>query len=168
MDPSYICFAYSPTEYAIFSLENSTAVDVTMPALLPTAPSSTGLGMGTFSGLSSYMSLGLGSKTVKPGLTSVGEGEVLVVKESKSNNFLSLDLADEGFLDQGFVVDVDANAKSNNINWPSQPEEVGRFAVLCLYLLTVQLLPLDASSIREPIHIFYPSRWYGTRYRGTF
>ena len=87
MDPSYTCFAYSPTEYAIFSLENSTVVDVTMPALVPIVPSSSGLGMGTFSGLSSYMSLGLGGKTAKPALARVGEGEVIVVKESESNHF---------------------------------------------------------------------------------
>jgi hypothetical protein len=82
-----MCFAYSPTEYAIFSLENSTVVDVTMPVLVPTAPSSSGLGMGTFSGLSSYMSLGLGGKNAKPALARVGEGEVVVVKESKSIHF---------------------------------------------------------------------------------
>ena len=62
-----------------------------MPALVPTAPSSSGLGMGmgTFSGLSSYMSLGLGGKTAKPGLARVAEGEVVVVRESKTNDFLS-------------------------------------------------------------------------------
>ena len=58
-----------------------------MPTLVPTAPSSSGLGMGTFSGLSSYMSLGLGGKTAKPALARVGEGEVVVVKESKPNHF---------------------------------------------------------------------------------
>ena len=86
-----MCFAYSPTEYAIFSLENSTVVDITMPAPVPTAPSSSGLGMGTFSGLSSYMTLGLGSKNAKPGLARVGEGEVVVVKESRSNHLLHQD-----------------------------------------------------------------------------
>lgn len=82
LDPSYVCFAYSPTEYAIFSLENSTVVDVMMPTPVPTIASSSGLGMGTFSGLSTYMSLGLGGKTAKPALVRVGEGEVVVVKES--------------------------------------------------------------------------------------
>ncbi|KAF8127072.1 hypothetical protein EV363DRAFT_1518382 [Boletus edulis] len=107
LDSTCVCFAYSSTEYAIFSLENSTAIDVTLPALVPTLPSSSGLGMGTFSGLSSYMTLGLGGKSAKPGLARVGEGEVVIVKEN-----------------QGFVIDVDAKTQGNSINWPSQPEEI--------------------------------------------
>lgn len=71
-------------------MESSTVADVAMPASVPTVPSSSGLGMGTFSGLSSYMSLGLGVKTTKPALARVGEGEVVVVKESGSNTFSSL------------------------------------------------------------------------------
>lgn len=39
--------------------------------------------MGALSGLSSYMSLGLGSKAARPGLARVGEGEIVVVKESE-------------------------------------------------------------------------------------
>ena len=58
---------------------------------------------------------------------------------------------------QGFVVDVDAKTKGDGINWPSQSEEIGEFIVLCLYLLAVQLLPWDASSIRGPVYIFHPS-----------
>ncbi|KAF8841813.1 hypothetical protein BDN67DRAFT_900734 [Paxillus ammoniavirescens] len=109
LDSSNVCFAYSPTEHAIFSLENSTTVDVTMPAPVPTSSSSTGLGMGTFSGLglSNYMSLGLGGKAAKPGLARVGDGEVVIIKES-----------------QGVVVGGDGRMKGNSINWPTQPEEI--------------------------------------------
>ncbi|KAF9236310.1 hypothetical protein BU15DRAFT_89236 [Melanogaster broomeanus] len=106
MDPFHVCLAYPATEYAIFSLEDSTTVDVATPAPIPTASSSTGLGMGAFSGLSGYMSLGRG-KAVKPGLVRVGEGEVVVVKEN-----------------QGFVLAVDGTTKAHSINWPSQPEEI--------------------------------------------
>ena len=59
-------------------------------------------------------------------------------------------MLDEVFLDQRFVIDVDAKTKGDSINWPSQPEEIGEFIVLRLWLLTVLLLLLDASSIREP------------------
>ncbi|KAF9223920.1 hypothetical protein BS17DRAFT_781417 [Gyrodon lividus] len=109
LDSSHVCFAYSSTEHAIFSLENSMTVDVTMPAPVLTSSSSTGLGIGTFSGLglSGYMSLGLGGKAAKPGLIRVGEGEVVVVKEN-----------------QGFVLGVDGRTKGNGVNWPIQPEEI--------------------------------------------
>ncbi|KIJ07903.1 hypothetical protein PAXINDRAFT_164538 [Paxillus involutus ATCC 200175] len=109
LDSSNVCFAYSPTEHAIFSLENSTTVDVTMPAPVPTSSSSTGLGMGTFSGLglSNYMTLGLGAKAAKPGLVRVGDGEVVIIRES-----------------QGVVVGGDGRMKGNSINWPTQPEDI--------------------------------------------
>ncbi|KAH0832903.1 hypothetical protein J3R83DRAFT_11855 [Lanmaoa asiatica] len=127
LDPSHICFAYSPTEYAIFSLENSTVVDITIPAPVPTAPSSSGLGMGTFSGLSSYMSLGLSGKTAKPGLARVGEGEVVVVREN-----------------QGFVIDVDAKTKTNSINWPTQPEEIAFVNPYIFSILPAGTVPVTA------------------------
>ncbi|KIJ12775.1 hypothetical protein PAXINDRAFT_181469 [Paxillus involutus ATCC 200175] len=112
LDSSNVCFAYSPTEHAIFSLENSTTVDVTMPAPVPTSSSSTGLGMGTFSGLglSNYMTLGLGAKAAKPGLVRVGDGEVVIIRES-----------------QGVVVGGDGRMKGNSINWPTQPEDIVLF-----------------------------------------
>lgn len=77
-------------------------------------------------------------------------------------------MVDEVFLDQGFVIDVDAKTKDNSINWPTQPEEIGEFVALLLYLLTTLSLPLDVSSVREPVYIFHPSSWYGSRYRGPF
>lgn len=47
---------------------------------LPVA-AATGKSMGAFSGLTGYMSLGLGAKA-KPTMAPVGEDEVLVVKDS--------------------------------------------------------------------------------------
>lgn len=52
--------------------------DVTLP--LPAATSG-GMGIGAFSGLTGYMSLGLGAKA-KPTIAPVGEGEVLIGKDS--------------------------------------------------------------------------------------
>lgn len=51
---------------------------MTLP--LPTAISAT-MGMGAFSGLTGYMSLGLGAKA-KPTIAPVGNGEVLIGKDS--------------------------------------------------------------------------------------
>ena len=137
-----------------------------MPALVPTAPSSSGLGMGTFSGLSSYMSLGLGSKTAKPGLVKVGEGEVLVVKESRSSHFFSLTTV------------VDAVLQTKGLSSVLMPERRGvvltgrvnpkRLVILVLRLYFSALLISVASSIREPIYFFHPSCRHSTRYHGIF
>lgn len=77
MDDETIAFAYSLTEHAIFSLKTMTPVDVTLPT------TTTATGMGAFSGLTGYMTLGLGAKA-KPSLLTIKESEVLIVKDSKS------------------------------------------------------------------------------------
>jgi Vam6/Vps39-like protein vacuolar protein sorting-associated protein 39 len=73
-----ICVAYSPTEYAIFSLENLTATDVATP-LQATASMP---GMGAFTGLTGYMTLGLGAKA-KSEVLRLSDSEVLIAKDSK-------------------------------------------------------------------------------------
>ncbi|KAK0193482.1 vacuolar sorting protein 39 domain 1-domain-containing protein [Armillaria mellea] len=71
-----ICFAYSPTEYAVFNMSSMTAVDVTMPITTSTTAS----GMGAFSGLTGYMTLGLGAKA-KPSVAQIDEDNTLVFKD---------------------------------------------------------------------------------------
>ena len=78
MNDDTIAFAYSLTEHAIFSLKTMVPVDIT----LPTATTTTG--MGAFSGLTVYMTLGLGAKA-KPSLLTTKESEVLIAKDSKSS-----------------------------------------------------------------------------------
>jgi hypothetical protein len=75
MNNDTIAFAYSLTEHAIFSLKTMTPVDITLPSATTTT------GMGAFSGLTGYMTLGLGTKA-KPSLLTIKESEVLVVKDS--------------------------------------------------------------------------------------
>ena len=77
-DHDIICLGYSPTEYAVFTLEKLTATEIVTPAQATTALT----GMGAFSGLSGYMTLGLGTKP-KPGILRLGETEVVIVKDSK-------------------------------------------------------------------------------------
>ena len=77
MNDDMIAFAYSLTEHAIFSLKTMTSVDTTLPAATTTT------GIGAFSGLTGYMTLGLGAKA-KPSLLTIKESEVLVIKDSKS------------------------------------------------------------------------------------
>ena len=82
--------------------------------------------------------------------------------------FSTRTMVDEAFLDQGFVIDVDGKTKGNSITWPSQPEEIGELIVLRSHSFTTPLLPFNPSSIREPVHIFDPPSWHGTRYCRAF
>ena len=77
MNDNTIAFAYSLTEHATFSLKTLTTVEITLPTTTTTT------GMGAFSGLTGYMTLGLGAKA-KPSLLTIKESEVLVAKDSKS------------------------------------------------------------------------------------
>ena len=76
MNDDTIAFAYSLTEHATFSLKTMTPVEITLPTTTTTT------GMGAFSGLTGYMTLGLGAKA-KPSLLTTKESEVLVAKDSK-------------------------------------------------------------------------------------
>lgn len=73
------CFAYSPTEYAIFSIPTMTAVDINTP--LPIT--SSGAAMNALTGLTGYMTLGLGAKA-KPAAISVKDSEALIAKDGLS------------------------------------------------------------------------------------
>src|ERR1700722_8757818 len=73
------CFAYSRTDYALFSIPNLTATEITTPATVTSSVS----GMGALTGLTGYMTLGLGSKP-KPGVVTISDSEVLITKDSQS------------------------------------------------------------------------------------
>ncbi|KIK62434.1 hypothetical protein GYMLUDRAFT_41874 [Collybiopsis luxurians FD-317 M1] len=103
MDNDHACFAYSATEYAVFSISRNTVTDVAMP--LPAAgPSTT---MGAFTGLSGYMTLGLGAKS-KPGVLNLNEEETLIVKDN-----------------EGIIIGKEAkSSRPETIGWPAPPEEI--------------------------------------------
>ncbi|KAF9532490.1 hypothetical protein CPB83DRAFT_846876 [Crepidotus variabilis] len=97
------CFAYSTTEFALFSLATMTATDIVTP--LPTT--SSGAAMNALSGLTGYMTLGLGAKA-KPTVINVAESEVLIGKDG-----------------QGYFINPDGKtSRSTTIEWPAQPEEI--------------------------------------------
>lgn len=73
-----ICLAYSPTEYAVFSVEKLIATDVAMPLQATTSMA----GMGAFAGLTGYMTLGLGAKP-KSEVLRLSDTETLVAKDSE-------------------------------------------------------------------------------------
>ena len=72
------CFAYSPTEYAIFSIPTMSAVEIVTPLPL-TGP---GTAMNALSGLTGYMTLGRGARA-KPTVVQVADSEVLIGKDSE-------------------------------------------------------------------------------------
>ena len=85
LNPDSVCFAYSPTEYAIFTISTMTAVDISTP--LPTT-ASVGA-MGAFSGLTGYMTLGLGAKS-KPGVVHLNGEDTLILRDSECTFALNL------------------------------------------------------------------------------
>ncbi|KAG2145393.1 uncharacterized protein EDB93DRAFT_1288619 [Suillus bovinus] len=100
LDSDNVCFAYSPTEYALFSISKLTTLDIITP--IPANVS-----MGAFSGLTGYMTLGLGARA-KPGLVRLSDTEALIVKD-----------------DQGFIIGTDGRqTKPTTIDWPSPPDEI--------------------------------------------
>ncbi|KAG2348015.1 hypothetical protein BDR05DRAFT_980946 [Suillus weaverae] len=100
LDSDNVCFAYSPTEYALFSISKLTTLDVTTP--IPA-----NISIGAFSGLTGYMTLGLGAKA-KPGLVRLSDTEALIVKDS-----------------QGFIIGTDGRRTNPaTIDWPGPPDEV--------------------------------------------
>ncbi|KAG0694684.1 vacuolar sorting protein 39 domain 1-domain-containing protein [Suillus ampliporus] len=101
LDSDNVCFAYSPTEYALFSISKLTTLDITTPI------SASASSMGAFSGITGYMTLGLGSRA-KPGLVRLSDTEALIVKDN-----------------QGFIIGTDGKqTKPETIDWPSPPDEV--------------------------------------------
>ena len=82
MDQDTVCFGYTSTEYVIFSLQSLTTTEI----LTPAPATSTTAGMGALTGLTGYMTLGLGAKA-KPGVVQIGESETLITKDSEFTLF---------------------------------------------------------------------------------
>lgn len=118
LDHDNACFAYSPTDYAVFSISKLTTVDVVLPV-------ATTASMGAFSGLGNYMMLGLGAKA-KPNLVRLSDNEALVVKDN-----------------QGLVVGTDGKlAKPDAIDWPGPPDEIAYVSPYVLSLLPPGTVPV--------------------------
>ncbi|KAF8183418.1 hypothetical protein BJ912DRAFT_1144866 [Pholiota molesta] len=124
LDKDTACFAYSPTEYAMFSIPTMSAADIVTP--LPAAGS--GSAMNALTGLTGYMTLGLGAKA-KPAAARLGGTEVLIAKDG-----------------QGFFVGPDGKlSRPTTIEWPSLPEEI---AFVNPYIFSV--LPAGTVPQAEP------------------
>ncbi|KAF9468180.1 vacuolar sorting protein 39 domain 1-domain-containing protein [Collybia nuda] len=98
-----VCFAYSPTDYSMFSTSTMTATEISTP--LPITTSATA--MGALSGLTGYMTLGLGAKA-KPAVVRISDSEVLIAKDN-----------------EGTFVGTDGKlSRPASIEWPALPEEL--------------------------------------------
>jgi len=112
------CFAYSPTEYAIFSISTMSAVDVVTP--LPVTSSK-----GTLTGLTGYMTLGLGAK-VKPAVVQARDSEALITKDSMFSYFVYMSSTFSSKTADGYFIGPDAKvSRPSVIEWPAPPEELG-------------------------------------------
>ena len=82
MNGETLCWGHTPTDYCVTSLKTSITVDVTTPiATVTSGGSISTMGMGAFSGLGGYMTLGLGAKA-KPMLLKMENDEVLIPHDS--------------------------------------------------------------------------------------
>ncbi|KAJ6608678.1 hypothetical protein B0H10DRAFT_516741 [Mycena sp. CBHHK59/15] len=107
LDKDTACFAYSPTEYAMFSVLSMTATDISIP--LPVTAAGAGMAAltGLGAGLTGYMTLGLGAKP-RPGLLRIGDTEALILKDN------------EGI----FISSGTTPSRPASIEWPAPPEEI--------------------------------------------
>lgn len=123
-----VCFAYPPPDYAIFSTQAMSAAEISTP-LPVTASTST---MGALTGLTGYMTLGLGAKALKPPVVTVNESETLIAKD-----------------DEGLFIGADAKvSRTATIAWPAPPEELAFLKPYVFSVLppgTVHINPVDAS-----------------------
>ena len=118
LNPDTACFAYSSTEYAIFSISTMSAVDVVTP--LPVTSSK-----GTLTGLTGYMTLGLGAKA-KPAVVQAGDSEALIAKDSMFSCFVYMSSTFSFNTADGHFIGPDAKvSRPSVIEWPAPPEELG-------------------------------------------
>jgi hypothetical protein len=81
LNSEVICLAYE-TDHVLFSLDTMSTIEIALAPTMSKSGAGIGnVGMGAFTGLGGYMSLGLGSK-LKPCITNIGDAEVLVPKDS--------------------------------------------------------------------------------------
>lgn len=122
-----LAWGHTPTDYCVTSLKTSTTVDISTP--IPTTTSGTAMsamGIGAFSGLGGYMTLGLGAKA-KPNVINVSESEALITKDSEWLTRYYVVQTQTAVIDTGLIVGNDGKtSRSESIDWPAPPEEIGQ------------------------------------------
>ena len=88
LNSEVVCLAYE-ADHVLFSLDTMSTIEIaSAPTTSKTGTGIGNVGMGAFSGLGGYMTLGLGSK-LRPCVTTVGDAQVLIAKDSTCAGLLS-------------------------------------------------------------------------------
>ncbi|KAF9026027.1 hypothetical protein BDZ89DRAFT_1135054 [Hymenopellis radicata] len=125
MTPDRICFAYAP-DFAIFDLNTMTATEVTLP--LPTSTTAS-----AFTGLTGYMTLGLGAKA-KPSVVQINDQETLIVKDN-----------------EGYMIGPNGNeSRPASVEWPAVPEEVAFVKPYIFSVLPANTVPAPTEGTFHP------------------
>jgi len=80
--------------------------------------------MNALSGLTGYMTLGLGVKA-KPAVVQVTQSGVLLAKDGEQNLSCCRHDVLDNFLGQGLFINTDGKISRPAIDWPAPPEEIG-------------------------------------------
>ncbi len=80
--------------------------------------------MNALSGLTGYMTLGLGAKA-KPAVTQVTQSEILLAKDGEQCLLCCCHVVLDEFSGQGLFVNTDGKISRPAIEWPAPPEEIG-------------------------------------------
>ena len=91
---------------------------------LPVPVSTSGTAMNALSGLTGYMTLGLGVKA-KPAVVQVTQSGVLLAKDGEQNLSCCRHDVLDNFLGQGLFINTDGKISRPAIDWPAPPEEIG-------------------------------------------
>ncbi|KAI0303616.1 CNH domain-containing protein [Multifurca ochricompacta] len=107
LNPEVVCLAYE-TDHVLFSLDTMSTIEIaSAPTTSKSGASIGAVGMGAFTGLGGYMTLGLGAK-LRPCVTNVSDAEVLIAKDN-----------------EGLFVGINGKpSRKVHISWPAPPEDV--------------------------------------------
>ncbi|KAG9051519.1 Vacuolar morphogenesis protein 6 [Tulasnella sp. UAMH 9824] len=126
-----LVLSYTHTDHVLLKLPMMSTTEIALPAP-PPASGSTGIsamGMGAFSGLGGYMTLGLGAKA-KPAVYKVNDdGEFVVLKDALSTFFAS-----EGHI-----------SRSGGLEWSGPPDETAFVKPYMLSIIPPESIPLPSS-----------------------
>ncbi len=141
MTPDRICFAYAP-DFAIFDLNTMTATEIMLP--MPTSTTAS-----AFTGLTGYMTLGLGAKA-KPSVVQINDQETLIVKDSTSYAIRESSLLNSP-LDEGFMIGPTGNeSRPASVEWPAVPEEVAFVKPYIFSVLPANTVPTSTEGTFHP------------------
>ncbi|KIY68727.1 hypothetical protein CYLTODRAFT_436489 [Cylindrobasidium torrendii FP15055 ss-10] len=130
MSSDKLCFAYAP-DYAIFDMNTLTATELVLPA-----PSTTATALGTLTGLTGYMTLGLGAKA-KPVVIQLNDAETVVFKDN-----------------EGYFLTADGKeARPASMVLPTIPEDIAYVKPYLFNVFPPATIPLNGGETAHPTSV---------------